>query len=134
MKKMMLLILALALLTLPAWAQGETIENWAVDSPAMQSIVAFVSESVDESAPGYIPVEDRVAVFDMDGTLYGERFPTYFNDWLYINRALYDEDYDAPEELRAYKWAAVKAGLAVALVFAVVFGLFIAFCDFVWFK
>lgn len=40
----------------------------------------------------------------------------------------------SPEELRAYKWAAVKAGLAVALVFAVVFGLFIAFCDFVWFK
>lgn len=105
MKKMMLLILALALLTLPAWAQGETIENWAVDSPAMQSIVAFVSESVDESAPGYIPVEDRVAVFDMDGTLYGERFPTYFNDWLYINRALHDDSYQAPEELRAFAQA-----------------------------
>ena len=105
MKKLMLLILALALLTLPAWAQGETIENWAVDSPAMQSIVAFVSESVDESAPGYIPVEDRVAVFDMDGTLYGERFPTYFNDWLYINRALHDDSYQAPEELRAFAQA-----------------------------
>ena len=105
MKKMMLLILALALLTLPAWAQGETIENWAVDSPAMQSIVDFVSESVDESAPGFIPVEDRVAVFDMDGTLYGERFPTYFNDWLYINRALHDDSYQAPEELRAFAQA-----------------------------
>lgn len=105
MKKMMLLILALALLTLPAWAQGETIENWAADSPTMQSIVAFVSESVDESAPGYIPVEDRVAVFDMDGTLYGERFPTYFNDWLYINRALHDDSYQAPEELRAFAQA-----------------------------
>lgn len=105
MKKMMLLILALALLTLPAWAQGETIENWAADSPAMQSIVAFVSESVDESAPGFIPVEDRVAVFDMDGTLYGERFPTYFNDWLYINRALHDDSYQAPEELRAFAQA-----------------------------
>ena len=105
MKKLMLLILALALLTLPAWAQGETIENWAVDSPAMQSIVDFVSESVDESAPGFIPVEDRVAVFDMDGTLYGERFPTYFNDWLYINRALNDDSYQAPEELRAFAQA-----------------------------
>ena len=39
-----------------------------------------------------------------------------------------------PEELRTYKWAAVKAGLLVVLVFAVVFGLFIAFCDFVWFR
>ena len=38
------------------------------------------------------------------------------------------------EEVRRYTWAAVKAGLLVVLVFAVVFGLFIAFCDFVWFK
>jgi hypothetical protein len=38
------------------------------------------------------------------------------------------------EEQRMYTWAAIKAGLFVALVFAVVFGLFIAFCDFVWFR
>lgn len=38
------------------------------------------------------------------------------------------------EEFRAYKWAAVKAGLTIALVFGAVFGLFIAFCDFVWFR
>ena len=38
------------------------------------------------------------------------------------------------EEFRAYKWAAVRAGLLIALVFVAAFGLFIAFCDFVWFK
>ena len=38
------------------------------------------------------------------------------------------------EEFRAYRWAAVKAGLLIVLVFGAVFGLFIAFCDFVWFK
>lgn len=38
-----------------------------------------------------------------------------------------------PEERRAYTWAAIKAGLLVVLIFALVFGLFIAFCDFVWF-
>ena len=38
------------------------------------------------------------------------------------------------EEQRMYTWAAVKAGLLVVLVFAVVFALFIAFCDFVWFR
>ena len=37
------------------------------------------------------------------------------------------------EEQRMYTWAAIKAGLLVVLIFAVVFGLFIAFCDFVWF-
>lgn len=38
------------------------------------------------------------------------------------------------EELRMYKWAAVKAGLLIVLIFALVFGIFIAFCDYVWFR
>ena len=38
------------------------------------------------------------------------------------------------EEARRYTWASVKAGLLIVLVFAVVFGLFIAFCDFIWFR
>ena len=38
------------------------------------------------------------------------------------------------DQLRAYRWAAVKAGLLVVLVFGVIYGLFIAFCDFIWFK
>ena len=78
------------------------LEHWSKDSPAMKSIVDFVEKSVDETSDGYIPKEDRIAVFDNDGTLYGERFPTYFNDWLYIQRALYDENYEAPEELKAF--------------------------------
>jgi len=38
------------------------------------------------------------------------------------------------EELRLYKLAALKSALLVALVFGVVFFLFIAFCDFIWFR
>ena len=84
----------------------ETIEYWNPSSPAMQSIVEFVTKSVDEGSDGFIPKEERVAVFDMDGTLYGERFPTYFNDWLFIQRALYDDSYKAPKKLRTFakKW------------------------------
>ena len=100
----MLLIIAMAL-GLNAMAEGATIEHWRPDSPAMQSIVDFVADSVDEGSSGYIPKRDRIAVFDMDGTLYGERFPTYFNDWLYIQRALYDDGYEAPEDLRAFAQA-----------------------------
>ena len=40
----------------------------------------------------------------------------------------------SPQQRRAYRWAAVKAGLLVALIFGGVFALFIAFCDFVWFR
>lgn len=78
------------------------IDHWNPDSPSMKAIMEFVTDSVDETSDGFIPKEDRIAVFDMDGTLLGERFPTYFNDWLFIQRALYDESYDAPDELKEF--------------------------------
>ncbi len=91
--------------SLPACAESGAIEYWNEKSPAMQSITEFVEASVDESSQGFIPAEDRVAVFDMDGTLYGERFPTYFNDWLFIQRALYDDSYTAPDYLKQFAHA-----------------------------
>ena len=49
-----------------------------------------------------------------------------------------DSAFSAPsmsdEELRSYRFAAVKAGLFVAVIFGGVFALFLAFCDFVWFR
>ena len=85
-----------------ASSSSAKLDGWVEGSKVLSSLVDFVSASVDESSPNYIPPEDRIAVFDMDGTLLGERFPTYFNDWLYIQRALYDENYKAPEELKAF--------------------------------
>ena len=84
------------------YGQEVTIEGWEPSSPAMQSIVKFVEDSVDESSDAFIPKADRIAVFDMDGTLFGERFPTYFHDWLFIWRALHDESFKAPAYLKAF--------------------------------
>ncbi len=38
------------------------------------------------------------------------------------------------EQYKMYRFAALKAGLLVALVFGVAFFLFLLFCDFVWFR
>ena len=38
------------------------------------------------------------------------------------------------EEMKLYKRAALKSALMIALVFGIVFFIFIAFCDFIWFK
>ncbi len=78
------------------------LAGWSADSEALASLIQFVSESVDESSEGYIPPEDRIAVFDFDGTLYGERFPTCFNLWFNCWRALHCEDYDAPGRVKLY--------------------------------
>ena len=37
------------------------------------------------------------------------------------------------EEVRAYRFAALKAALLVALIFIGAFFLFLLFCDFIWF-
>ena len=79
-----------------------TLDGWAEGSEVLSELVRFVQESVDETGDHYIPPADRIAVFDMDGTLYGERFPTYFNDWLFIQYALYNEDRIAPEVLQDF--------------------------------
>ncbi|MBQ6622919.1 MAG: haloacid dehalogenase-like hydrolase [Mogibacterium sp.] len=88
-----------------------TIAYWNEDSPAMLSILAYVEEVTEESSEHYVPPEDRIAVFDFDGTLYGELFPSYFDHCLLIHRALYDESYEAPEELRDYAAALEYAHL-----------------------
>ena len=38
------------------------------------------------------------------------------------------------EQMRIYRWAAIKAGLLIVLVFGGSFAAFLAFCDFIWFR
>ncbi len=115
---LLLLTMVFGLLTPGAWAsaaespapQAEDdspaeqtgLDGWTEGSEVLASLMRFVRESVDESSENYVPPEDRIAVFDMDGTLYGERFPTYFNDWLFIQYALYNADHIAPEILQDF--------------------------------
>ena len=52
---------------LTSWNEGE----------AKQAIVAFVTAATDPSKRSFIPPAERIAVFDNDGTLWGEQ-PLYF--------------------------------------------------------
>ena len=80
----------------------------------MKSIVSYVSSVTDESSDNFIPAEDRIAVFDFDGTLYGELYPTYFDEWMMLHRVLHDSSYEAPADVKEYALAsedAYKKGL-----------------------
>lgn len=78
----------------------ETLPNWNPSSPAMESLVEFVSASVDENSDGFIPVKDRIAVFDMDGTLTCETYFTYYDTCMFINYCLEDHPERVSEELK----------------------------------
>ena len=79
------------LMGLTAQAEAESIDCWAEDSPAMASIIAYVESVTDEASPDYIPPRERIALFDSDGTLIGERYPTYSDQCMLLYRLLHDD-------------------------------------------
>ena len=73
------LIAALSGALLPASAPAQTpgglLPSWN-DGPAKQAIFDLVRATIDRSNPSYVFPEDRIAVFDQDGTLWVEH-PMY---------------------------------------------------------
>ena len=78
------------------------LRYWAKNSVAKEKLVSYVKDVTDKESKNFIPVADRIAVFDMDGTFVCETAPYYFEWMLYLDRALYDADYTPTEEARAY--------------------------------
>ena len=60
---------------LPSWNDGK----------AKQSIVAFVEKVTKEGSADFVPVAERIATFDNDGTLWSEQ-PMYFQAFFVFDR------------------------------------------------
>lgn len=76
-----------------AVATEDALSLWTDTAPLKQELTAYMAAVTDESSPDFIPVENRIAVFDMDGTLFCETDPNYFDHMLLVHRVLEDEDY-----------------------------------------
>jgi phosphoserine phosphatase len=67
-----ILAIAMAALPLHAFAQTGPLPSWN-ETPTKQAIVAFVTKVTRAGGADFVPAEQRVAVFDMDGTLVPEK-------------------------------------------------------------
>ena len=56
-------------------------------------MVDYVDAVTDKDGPDYIPPNNRIAVFDLDGTLFCESDPTWFDFMMYKYRVLEDPAY-----------------------------------------
>ena len=65
------LISALALSTVASQA-ADPLPSWN-DGPAKQSIISFVERVTTPDSPDFVPVSERIATFDNDGTLWSEQ-------------------------------------------------------------
>ena len=68
-------LLALLLLANTAFATNP-MPSWN-DTTPKKAIVTFVEKVTKEGSPDFVPVAERIAVFDNDGTLWAEQ-PMYF--------------------------------------------------------
>ncbi len=86
------------------WNAGNSAlsQYWAKESEAAESLVAYVKKVTNKNdTANYIPEKDRIAVFDMDGTLTCETFYTYYDTMMFINFCLIDHPERVTDELKA---------------------------------
>ena len=95
------LMLAAVLFAVPAFAEesGFVFSEWNPDAPALKALTEYVEDVTDEASPDYIPPADRIAVFDMDGTLCAELYPTYLEYYMLERRIFCDPTYEPDEEM-----------------------------------
>jgi hypothetical protein len=78
------LILALVCSHLAIAQAADPLASWN-DGQAKQSIIAFVKKTTTPGAPDFVPISERIATFDNDGTLWAEK-PIYFQAFFAIDR------------------------------------------------
>ena len=93
---------------------GRDFKYWTENSAAHKELVSFVEDVTNRRSKNFIPKEDRVAVFDMDGTFLCETAPYYFDHMLFIDRTLNDKTYTPSEDDRTFaealnKWVQDKS-------------------------
>lgn len=77
------IVFLLACLAGPVLAQ-DALPSWN-DGAAKSDIVAYVKKVTTEGGDGYVPPDERIAVFDNDGTLWTEQ-PYYFQLGFMLDR------------------------------------------------
>ncbi|MCP5519564.1 MAG: haloacid dehalogenase-like hydrolase [Verrucomicrobiales bacterium] len=64
-------LLAFVLPAVAALGADDPLPSWN-DGPARHALVRFIERVTDRNVPTFVPAEERIAVFDNDGTLWAE--------------------------------------------------------------
>lgn len=109
-----LLPLFLLMAIAPSAQGAEVLASWN-EGEAKQSILRFVESVTKEGSADFVPVPERIAVFDNDGTLWGEQ-PMYFQLLFALDRikalAPQHPEWNTQEPFASLLKGDVKAALA----------------------
>lgn len=76
-------------------------EYWTENSEAAKSLNEYILAVTDENSPDYIPKKDRIAVFDLDGTMMCELYPFCFEYMVFADYALNSGSETITDEVKA---------------------------------
>ena len=71
----------------------DPLSLWVEGAASKKQLIDYVDSVTKENSRDYIPPINRIAVFDLDGTLFCETDPTWFDFMLYKHRILEDPTY-----------------------------------------
>lgn len=84
MKNFIIRTISILILGTCACLAADPLPSWR-NGPAKQSIINFIKQTTQTGSPDFVPIEDRIAVFDNDGTLWSEQ-PNYVQFVFAIDR------------------------------------------------
>ena len=93
----------------PPISGEDALPSWSSGSVPRDSLISYVNAVTTEGSEDYIPVKDRIAVFDMDGTLTCETYYTYYDTMMFIEYCLVDHPDRVSDELKQIA-ASIKPG------------------------
>ena len=73
--------------------EADALSLWKEEAPLKKELTEYIKAITTEGSKDFIPVENRIAVFDMDGTLCCETDPGYFDHKLLYHRVMEDPTY-----------------------------------------
>ena len=83
-RNVMLIAVAVLILSNFAYAQSGPLPSWNNTAPK-KSIMEFVEKTTKTGSPDFVPLAERIATFDNDGTLWAEQ-PMYFQAFFIFDR------------------------------------------------
>lgn len=104
MKKIVLLLFPLMFLVVSCNSNNKPkdyFKSWNSCS-SLNALKTYVEDVTNKNSKNFIPIEDRIATFDMDGTFVGELYPSYFEYNMLEYRVLDDPTYKdiAPDDVK----------------------------------
>ena len=78
------------------------LDAWTEGSKPVRELLDFVSRVTDPDSESFVPEEDRVAVFDMDGTILSENHPGDLEWAMFLRRVMHDSSFTPDEKQKEF--------------------------------